>query len=95
MRTKLFLAALCLFLAPLFFAPSSPQFSAYAGGWLSWGDKMIPCECSEMGCSGGTCGESLISPESNVTSQSGNVSVGSEALFALAALMLWLRFRAN
>ena len=92
MKIKLFLAALCLFLAPLCFT-SSPQFSAYAGGWLIWTDKLIPCECDEPGCSGGDC-DATITESATASSPSTSSNLGAESLLALAALMLWLRIKA-
>jgi len=92
MKIRLFLAALCLFLAPLCFASSS-QFSAYASGYVIAFGELIPCECegpdarSDCICDGGS---NAVNPESNTSS-----SLGSESLIILAALMLWLRFRAN
>ena len=94
MKIRLFLAALCLFLLPLCFAGTSPQFSAYASGYVIAYGEIIPCECDgsvpECICDG----ESLTNPESNTANQSGTRSAGSEALFALVALMLWLRLKA-
>ena len=94
MKTRLFLAALCLFLLPLCFAGTSPQFSAHASGYFVSADGPVPCECDgsvpECICDG----ESLTNPESNTANQSGTESAGSEALFALVALMLWLRLKA-
>lgn len=96
MKTKLFLAALCLFLAPLCFTSSSSQFSAYASGYVVLYDQLIPCECDpdlhgyhpDCICDGG--GSTAVHPESNATS-----SLGSESMIILAALMLWLRIRAS
>jgi hypothetical protein len=91
MRTRLFLAALCMLLLPLCFGQSnstSPQFSVYASGYYvrSGTDELVPCECDEPGCSGGDC--ATASPEGDTSSD-----LGSEGLFALAALLLWLRLK--
>jgi hypothetical protein len=93
MKTRLSLAALCLFLLPLYFAPSSSQFSAYASGYVIAFGEQIPCECDpdlegyhpDCVCEG----ESLINPESNTSS-----GLGTESLLVVAALMLWVRLRA-
>jgi hypothetical protein len=93
MKTRLFLAALCIFLLPLCFAPSSSQFSAYASGYvIAFGELTDePCECGTPNCGGGDC------DATHATSQppGKDTSLGSESLIILAALMLWLRFRAN
>jgi hypothetical protein len=89
MRTRLFLAALCMLLLPLCFGQSnsaSSQFSAYASGYVIAGGALQPCECDEPGCSGGDC--ATASPEGDTSSD-----LGSEGLFALAALLLWLRLK--
>ena len=98
MKTRLFLAALCIFLLPLCFADSNgnaSQFSAYAqyrsGYMIGSGITPVPCYCDgpdahpECICDG----DSSTNPESNTASD-----LGSESLLILAALMLWLRLRA-
>lgn len=99
MKTRLFLAALCIFLLPVCFTDSnstSSQFSAYAGHWLHQGIP-IPCECdgSVPEC---ICGETLTieptEPAAPASSSRVPVDVSSEALFVIAAVMLFLRFRA-
>ena len=96
MKIRLFLAALCLFLLPLFFEHSSNnspfQFSASASGWVISGGRQASCECDpnleeyHPDC---VCGESITNPESNTSS-----GLGTESLLVLAALMLWLRLKA-
>src|ERR1043165_3490933 len=97
MKTRLFLAALCLFLAPLCFTSSSSQFSAYACGYVvAFDGELIPCECDEPGCTGGTCGGALrINPDDNAATVSRSVPTnsGSEILFAIAAALLIWRLR--
>jgi hypothetical protein len=91
MKTKLFLAALCIFLLPLFFAHSS-QFSANASGYMISSGVIVECECEEGPGYHEDCrcdGASLTDPESNTAS-----SLGSESLLVFAAVMLWLRLRA-
>jgi hypothetical protein len=99
MKTRLFLAALCIFLLPLCFGQSnsaSSQFSAYASGYLiATGLEPIPCECDpalegyhpDCICDGGD--STAVNPESTAASD-----LGSESLLILAALMLWLRLKA-
>lgn len=88
MKVKLFLAALCLFLLPLFFAPSSSQFSAYACSGYLMGSGAC-CECgSSDSC---ICGDTRPASEP----KKNDPSLGSESLIVLAVLMLWLRIRAN
>ena len=87
MKTRLFLAALCLFLLPMFFAPSSSQFSVHACSGYNVSTGRC-CECEEEGCQ---CGDSR--PTSQPPGK--DTSLGSESLIILAALMLWLRIRAN
>ena len=98
MKIRLFLAALCLFLAPLCFTSSS-QFSAYASGYvIAFGELTDePCECSEPNCGGGDCGSSLRTDPNDTQATTSNApsGSGSEILFAIAAVMLWLRFRAS
>jgi hypothetical protein len=105
MKTRLFLAALCIFLLPLCFGQSnstSPQFSAYASGYMIVtgrnGDELIPCECWQTGCGGGDCGGATlrINPDDNTATSSRSVPTnsGSEILFTLTAIILWLRLRA-
>ena len=91
MKTKLFLAAVCLFLFPLPFTSSnqaSSQFSAYACSGYSQASGRC-CECD------GTVPDCVC--DSRPTSQppGKNSSLGSESLIILAALMLWLRIRAS
>lgn len=89
MKTRLFLAAICIFLLPLFFAPSnqaSSQFSAYAcSGYNVTSGRC--CDCEEEGC---ICGDGLANQGDNTPSD-----LGSEGLFALAVVLLWLRLRVN
>jgi len=99
MKIRLFLATLCIFMLPLFFGHSSSgaaQFSTYAAPTGYWVGSGIACECDpdvpECICTG----ESLTveSPESNAANTSNApVGLGSGALFGLAAIMLWLRFK--
>ena len=91
MKIRLFLAALCLFLAPLCFTSSS-QFSTYASGYMVEADgSIVSCDCQKDGCSGGDCGVTRPTSQPPVK----DASLGSESLIVLAALMLWLRIRAN
>ena len=99
MKIRLFLAALCLFLAPLCFTSSSSQFSAYASGYVIAYDGTLtdePCECGPANCGGGDCGSSLRSDpnDSQATASNAPSGSGSESLIILAALMLWIRLRA-
>lgn len=102
MKIKLFLATLCIFMLPLFVANSSgtsSQFSVYASGYVVAYGELIPCECDgsvpDCVCDGDTSAARI--SESNTANDSGKapVSLGSEALFALASLMLWLRFKSH
>jgi hypothetical protein len=97
MKTRLFLAALCLFLVPLCFTSSSSQFSAYASGYMvTAGGELIPCECDEPGCTGGDCGSSLrTDPNDNqATTSNAPIDSSSEVLLLIAAAMLTWRLRA-
>jgi len=91
-KTRLFLAALCLFLFPLSFAHSS-QFSAYASGYVvAFGELTDePCECGTPNCGGGDCDATRASSQP----PGKDSALGSESLIILAALMLWLRLRTN
>ena len=92
MKVRLFLAALCLFLLPLCFTSSS-RFSAYASGYVIAYDGTLTdqtCECSDPHCGGGDCGAT----RSTSQPPGKDSSLGSESLIILAALLLWLRFRA-
>lgn len=89
-KTRLILAALCLFLLPVSFATSrqsSSQFSAYACSGYNIATGRC-CECEEADC---VCGDTR--PISQPPKK--DYSLGSEGLIILAALMLWLRLRAN
>ena len=96
MRTRLLLAALCIFLLPMFFTPSSEggssQFSVYACSGYNIATGLC-CECEEEGC---MCGDSFrIDPSDNQTTASNApINSGSEILFAIAAAMLIWRLRA-
>ena len=98
MKTRLFLATLCLLLLPMFFT-SSTQFSAYANGYVIAFGELIPCECegpearSDCICDGNSL---RTDPNDNqATASNAPGGSGSEILFAIAAVMLWLRIRAN
>jgi hypothetical protein len=93
MKTKLFLAALCIFLLPLCFGHSngnSSQFSAYSSGLNGWGRA---CECDpNLPGYDPDCVCAATRPTSQLPGK--DSALGSEALLALAAIMLWLRLRA-
>ena len=100
MKTRLFLVVLCLFLLPICFAGTSSQFSAYASGYVIAYGELIPCECEEgpgyhedCVCESDT--SNARATGSNAVTDSGKAhgGLGAEALFALAAIMLWLRFK--
>jgi hypothetical protein len=89
MKIRLFLVALCLFLLPLFFIPSSSQFSAHAcsGYLVAMGrGEFVCCSCNEEGCPCDATRPTSQPPKKDT-------SLGSESLLVLAALMLWLRIR--
>ncbi len=96
MKTKLFLAALCIFLLPVCFTSSnqaSSQFSTYAcsGVVIHVG---INCTCEYEEC--------ICAPDAPISqkgdgakfSQKASTGLSYEALFAITAVMLWLRLRA-
>ena len=105
MKKGLFPAALCIFLLPLLFGHSngaSSQFSADASGYLIIaGREPIPCEC-EFGlegydencvCDGDVSAARASGNDAVNDSGKAPAGLGTEALFALAAIMLWLRFK--
>lgn len=105
-KTKLFLAALCIFMLPICFTNSSgtsSQLSASASGWvISQGYAPIPCECEfglegyDVDCRCDADTSAARTSEDNAVNDSGKapVGLGSEGLILLAGLLLWLRFRA-
>ena len=95
MKIKLFLAALCLFLAPLCFTSSnqaSSQFSAYACSGYSVATGRC-CECEEEGC---VCGDTLRTDPNDTQATTSNAPTDSSSgiLFAIAAAILIWRLRA-
>jgi hypothetical protein len=96
MKKRLFLAALCISLLPMFFGHSSKeassQFSASAcsGYVVHFG---INCMCEYEVC---VCAQGLTVDPEDVAESSPSVSTDSnyEGLFALTLEMLWLRLRA-
>ena len=93
MKIRLFLAALCLLLLPLCFAPSSSQFSAYASGYvIAFDGELIPCEC-DPNLEGYRPDCVCDATRANSQPPEKGSSLGSESLIILAALMLWWRIR--
>jgi len=104
MKTRLFLVALCIFVLPVCFAHSSgasSQFSAYASGYVVTYGELTPCECDrglegyheDCVCDGDTSNARTTGNNAVNDSDKAPGGLGAEALFALAAIMLWLRFK--
>jgi hypothetical protein len=100
---KLLLSAVCIVALPMCFSPSlgekpgnSAQLVAMAGHVVG-GNKY--CDCGPSNCICGP-GETAKVTSSNTVSeatppaQNAPTDLGTEALFALAAILLWLRLRA-
>ena len=95
MKLRLFLAALCLFLLPMFFTSSnqsSSQFSVYACSGYMVGSGEC-CECEEHGC---VCGDTLRTDPNDTQTTASNTPIdsSSEILLLIAAAMLIWRLRA-
>jgi hypothetical protein len=94
MKTKLFLAAICILLAPLFFMSSnqaSSQFSAHACSGYNVVSGLC-CDCPDPDC---VCGDTLrTNPNDNqATASNAPTDSSSGILFAIAAAMLIWRLR--